>query len=231
MYLIEYAGQTNTQYQIYATRPNIPATKRKYTEYKIPGRDGTLYDYEETVEDITIAVKFGFFCKPELWGAKFRAAKQWLIGSEFGNLILGDDPDVFYKVKNVLIGTAEREVHDIGEFEVSFVCDGCQYIRTGQNEYTPDSVLINPYWTSKPIYKIIGEGECTIDVNGKTMSATVGQNLVIDTDLMLSYRTDGTTQNTNVTGNYEDLYLKNGKNTISISEGFDLKVIPNWRCL
>lgn len=231
MYLVEYAGQTNAQFDIYATRPNIPATQRRVTTYSIPGRDGELYDYEDAVEDIGIKVKFGFFCKPELWGNRFRGAKQWLLGNKQGQLILGDDPDIFYKVKNVIVGTAEREVKDIGEFEVTFVCDGCQYIRAGQSEYDVSEVLQNPYWISKPIYIITGEGICVLSVNGNDMTANIGQNITIDTGRMIAYRLDGTVENTSVTGDYEELYLNPGENEISITEGFELKIIPNWRCL
>ena len=60
------------------------------------------------------------------------------------------------------------------------------------------------------------------------MTATVGQNLTIDTEKMLAYREDGELQNTGVTGDYGDLYLLHGENEISISEGFSLSVIPNW---
>ena len=69
---------------------------------------------------------------------------------------------------------------------------------------------------------------CTLTVNGNEMTANVGQNLTIDTDLMIAYRQDGTLQNTAVTGDYEDLYLVPGDNVISITSGFDLKIIPNW---
>ena len=82
-----------------------------------------------------------------------------------------------------------------------------------------------------PVYKITGNGGCTLTVNGKAMKATVGQNLTINTELMIAYRTDGTLQNGKVTGDYEDLYLLEGENQISITKGFDLKVIPNWRCI
>ena len=63
------------------------------------------------------------------------------------------------------------------------------------------------------------------------MSATVGQNLTIDTDLMIAYRMDGDINNIAVTGNYEDLWLQEGENTISITSGYDLSIIPNWRTL
>ena len=70
-----------------------------------------------------------------------------------------------------------------------------------------------------------------LTVNGNKMTANVGQNLTIDTDLMIAYRTDGTSQNTEVTGEYEDLWLPPGENSVSVTAGFSLTVIPNWRCL
>ena len=48
---------------------------------------------------------------------------------------------------------------------------------------------------------------------------------------MIAYRTDGTMQNTSLTGDYEDLYLIEGENKVSITSGFVLKIIPNWRYL
>ena len=80
-------------------------------------------------------------------------------------------------------------------------------------------------------YIISGEGRCTITVNGKNMTANIGQNLTIDTELMIAYRTDGTTANTAVKGDYEDLYLQPGENQIGITRGFSMEVIPNWRCI
>ena len=69
-----------------------------------------------------------------------------------------------------------------------------------------------------------------LTVNGKTMTADVGQKITIDTDRELAYRKDKLS-NTAVSGKYDDLYLQEGENEITITEGFDLKIIPNWRCL
>lgn len=89
----------------------------------------------------------------------------------------------------------------------------------------------NPYLLCKPVYYVQGEGLCVINVNGKDMEANVSGNLIIDTERMLAYREDGTLGNTKITGEYEDLYLKPGRNRISVSPGFILQVKPNWRCL
>ena len=116
------------------------------------------------------------------------------------------------------------------EFTVNFICEGCQYSIEGQKEITASN-LYNDGYITHPIYKVEGEGECTLTVNGKAVKANVGQNLTIDTDRMIAYRTDGTMQNTSLTGDYEDLYLIEGENKVSITSGFVLKIIPNWRYL
>lgn len=70
---------------------------------------------------------------------------------------------------------------------------------------------------------------CTIEVNGKMVTANVGQNMIIDTERMVAYREDGSLQNTKMTGDYEDLYFRNGEIEVAVSVGFDLRIIPNWR--
>lgn len=231
MYYVEFNDVNNSEIGIYATRPNLPAANRKKTSFKIPGRDGELYIHENSVEDIVISIKFGFYCEQSKWMDYYRKAKKWLLTKISGKLVLSDDPDFFYKVKSVYIGTAERTVKEIGEFKADFICDGFQYLKSGLFEYGKEDVLYNPFSLSKPIYKITGEGVCELTVNGKTVRANIGQNIVIDTEKMIAYRNDGTLQNTKITGDYEDLYLQECDNSISITSGFALKVIPNWRCL
>lgn len=107
---------------------------------------------------------------------------------------------------------AEHTTARIGVFKADFLTlDGLRYLKEGQNEHTAEDVVFNPYEISHPIYKITGEGKCTLIVNGKPMIANVGQNLVIDTDRMIAFRKDGTLNNTAVSGEYENLYLMEGK--------------------
>ena len=142
-----------------------------------------------------------------------------------------NEPDYYYKVRRVQLETAERSCYEMGRFTARFVWARCHDLEAGTQEYTTQQAAENPYHLSHPVYKITGEGMCTLTVNGKTMTANVGQNITIDTERKVSYRQDGTVQNTEVTGWYEDLYLMSGTNTISVTSGFDLSVIPNWRSL
>lgn len=228
---IEYNNIRGSTLKIFAReRPSIPAPRKRRKEITIPGRDGSLYTTEEDYEPTEIPVRFNYIGPPEEWGARWRAAKKWL---SVGNSALkfSDDGGFFYKVAHVELEENERPTEKIGIFQATFITrDGLSYLVDGIEKYDVKDVILNPYIASHPIYLITGEGKCTLTVNGNTVTANVGQNLIIDTDRILAYRENGTLQNTEVTGDFKKLYLQEGENDISISSGFDLKVIPNWRC-
>lgn len=191
------------------------------TSTAIAGRQGQLVSEPTYKSNLTIDVTLSVF-KP--FKPKIDQLKQWLSGT--GTLIFSDQAECFFKVVAIDWGDIDREIRKYGRFSVQFTCTPYKYRSDGQNEYS--QITQNPYALARPIYKITGEGMCTLMVNGNEMTANAGQNLTIDTDLMMAYRQDGTLQNTAVTGDYEDLYLVPGDNVISITSGFDLKIIPNW---
>lgn len=163
----------------------------------------------------------------EEWKLISSKIKQWLTGT--GKLSFSDDSEYYYKVKQVKILKNTREMNNYSKLEVNFVCAPHKYVRSGLFPQTLDNVVMNPYDDSRPIYIIQGNGNCTLLVNGNKMTANIGGNLRIDTDLLIAYREDGTLMSTSVNGDYEKLYLRNGENTIQITNGFSLSVIPNWK--
>lgn len=228
MYNILYKGVNCSRFGIIpARRPSVPAPEIRVTETEIPGRDGVLVETDGCYGTITIPVEFNYLVPSEKWMDAYRKAKRWLTGS--GWLVLEDDQDYMYKVLYVKITDTERTSRRLGNFTAEFTCNPYAYLVSGQQEHSVTDVLYNPYMLSHPVYKITGEGVCTLTVNGNTMSANVGQNITIDTELMIAYREDGTMQNTEVTGDYEKLYLQEGENTITVTSGFEITVQPNWR--
>lgn len=229
-YDFSFCGETGHWYGLrIVRRPDIPAPEEDVEEYDIPGR-GVLMVRKGTYRDIVIPMEANFREKPELWADRFRKCKRWLLGP-VGKLKFSDDYGKYYQVKRVLIMDAEREVRRIGRFTAEFTCAPYQYLEEGDQPRAPEEVSYNPYEVSRPAYQIVGEGVCTLTVNGKTVTANVGQNLTIDTERMISYRQDGEMMNTAIAGDYEDLYLLKGENTIAISAGFTLSVVPKWRVL
>lgn len=211
-------------------RPDIPAPIRRYERTEVPGRDGSIIESDESYEDISIPIAFNYLAKEEEWAETFRRVKNWLYSKGNGWLIFQDDPDYFYKVKNVEIGTNERTSLRVGNFSVTFLCDPFQYAVSGVRFFDLKEEIYNHYDTSHPVYKIVGNGLCSIGMNGKTVKVNVSEHIILDTDRMLAYK-DAALKNPSVTGKYSDLFLIHGKNEIAITKGFEVAIQPNWRCL
>lgn len=223
-----FKNDTCKKHGVYIVRrPNIPAPKRMLTTIQIPGRDGIVVVDDGTYENIEITVEINYMCNANEWHERFRDCKRWLRGNGF--LSFSDDDRYCYAVDFCQIETNERDSVRIGKFTVVFSCKPYQFLKTGLFEMPLKNSIYNQYEISHPIYKIAGEGVCTLAVNGNTVTANVGQNLTIDTDLQIAYRNDGTIMNTAITGKYQNLYLQEGNNDLSISNGFSAKIIPKWR--
>lgn len=228
---VEYNGIRGSAMRIFAReRPPIPAARLRMDEITIPGRDGVLYQSDGGYEPTEIPVTFNYIGRESQWGERWRMAQKWL-SARNSILRFSDDDGFFFRVSKVELDENDHSSARVGVFAAKFITrDGLYYLNSGLRECAADEVTWNSGETAHPVYKITGEGSCTLTVNGKKMTANVGQNLTIDTERMIAYRKDGTLQNTAVTGKYEELYLVEGANEVSISNGFELRIIPNWRC-
>ena len=224
-YDIQYNGGTGKEHLVFLyDYPQISQPAKKYDSYSIPGRDGELIGAGEYKGNLTISCTFSVLHKAFL--PVIRDLREWLSGT--GNLVLSESSETFYRVLKIEYGDIERDLRNYGRFTVNFLCYPLEFLESGMRELDYNELTYNPYILCKPLYKITGNGTCTLTVNGKSVTATVGQNLTIDTERMLSFRTDGTMNNTALTGDYEDLWLPKGTCSISITSGFGLKVIPRW---
>ena len=232
MFYFTLDGEPSFRHKItVAYRPDFPAPEPRYTDTQVPGRDGTLTEFDGTYSDIAVEVQMNYITNPQNWHAAWREVKRYLLKGGIRELRFSDDLSFYYKCKKVALGTNEREFRHTAAFTATFTLAPYEYLTDGKERYPYQVCAFNRYELCKPIYYITGEGMCTLTVNGQEMTANVGQNLTIDTDLQLAYRTDGALQNTEVTGNFDELYLLPGENTITVTDGFDLKIQPNWRCL
>lgn len=228
-YKITYKGQNCHAYKIVPTRrPSVPAPQPRYEQITVPGRDSALIDSDGCMDPITIPVEFNFLSRPEEWAQTFRIAKRWLTGS--GKLHMSDDPEYYYRCLMCAITDSERTAVRIGTFTAEFLCDPYMYMVIGDKPVSDYATLYNPLDLCHPEYILSGSGSATLTINGAQIRATVNGTLTIDTDLMIAYNADKENQSNMISGNYEDMYLNSGKNTISIS-GATLQVVPHWRTL
>lgn len=230
-YFVDQNGAKSCDFHIYFEEyPKIKLGQQKYEKKTVPGRGNVYYEtgtYSDTEIKMTVDVNTVMTDTERM--AAYTRAREFLLGCK--TISFSDAQEYFYKVKYMDLGSVDQYTDDAGDFDISVVCEPGTFLANGTLEYSFADILQNPYSVCHPEYRITGEGICELTVNGVTMSANIGQNLTINTDLMLAYRADGTIQNTEVSGDYTDLYLQPGENTISISNGFELLIIPNWRCL
>lgn len=230
-YDMEYGGELASAHNVSViSRPNIPKAKKRIDYIDIPGRNGSLTKDNDTYEDIEFPVGLNFIDDPNKWGMRERDITEWL---EYANpkiLQFTDDADVFYKVKGVEIGTIDRTSKRIGKLSPTFRCDPFVYYVSGTYPIDNPETLTNTHHPAEPIYTISGTGSAEITVNGHTVGVEVVNSVTLDISRLISYRTvSGVMVNTDTDGDLSGLILSRGENTISVTSGFDLTVIPNWR--
>jgi predicted phage tail component-like protein len=208
------------------TRPSIPPAAEVVEEYDIPNV-GKHYYHTGRVEDIQIPVQCSFVAEPNAFQETAREVSAWLSGSVDHKLIFSDDNDWFYRVKKVTGGDSfQRSLKVAAIFTITFVCEGFAYAKDGER---PSTGFTNYYETSKPLYSLTGNAAGSLMINGKSFAVNVNQNLFIDTERMIAYRSNGDLVNSSITGDYEDMWLPHGENSISVSSGLTLSVYPRWR--
>lgn len=220
---LEFNGRTASSFCVHLyDYPVITPGGKRYQTYSIPGMLGSLISDDLSRDNATIKCTFSVVAEnvhevcQELGG--------WLEGD--GKLKFSDSPEDVYEVLAINNGGIERELRSFGRCTVTFTVLPYAFKLDGY-ELT-ENLNYNPYAMCMPTYHIKGEGVCTLNVDGNTMEANVGQNLTIDSRLMIAHRADGTLKNTSVTGDYSKLWLPHGTNNISITTGFDLKIQPKW---
>ena len=229
---VEFGGIWSSSMQIFSTGyPTIPSSAEKLTETDVPGKDGKLQKGSGTYDSTEITVEFNYIGKESSWNQKWREVKKWF-SQRNTTLKFADDTDYFFKISHVKVSENQRTSRRIGKFSAVFVTkDGLSYLTDGTEKKEISEVLENPGITAHPDYYIEGNGTCVLTVNGNEMTVNVSGNIIINTDLMISYQEDNTNQNIAVSGEYEGLYLQPGLNEISVTDGFSCQVVPNWRCL
>ncbi len=90
------------------------------------------------------------------------------------------------------------------------------------------AVFQNHYSFCRPLYRVVGNGNGYLSVNGRGISMDVERFLMIDTERRIAYW-DSVNMSHMIAGDYDDVCLKEGTNVITLNGGFDLHIVPRWR--
>ncbi len=234
-YYIIYNNKSNEELDIEVVkRPIIPVPIRRFKEIPIEGHDGNYYIDEETYDDITFPIEFNFVENDlDNIRSKVRNIKNWIEDMKDNKLILSDDPSVFYKVcKAELSEITYQNLYEIQNFNINFTVRAYQYLLHGQKEITLQNVLFNHWDISKSVFRIVGNGNCVLNINDIVVNCNVTGQLTINTEFDKILNSSNTLA-IGVTDikKMQDLYLQKGKNIFSWTSGFTVYVTPNWRTI
>ena len=138
-----------------------------------------------------------------------------------------------YRVKKIVIDNTTTTSRTVRHFTVTFTCTGLKYLTTGLNilELTSSGTELNNFgnYESKPVLKIYGSGNITININGNSFTIkNVSSYVIVDSELKECYK-DSTNKGKDMTGEYPVLLI--GKNTISWTGTVTkIELTPRWRC-
>lgn len=209
-------------------RPSIPTPNRNIEYYEIEGRHGTLHE-KKTFSDVELTVTFNLLSEENI-KKSIRQIKAWLLSAD--TIYFSDEDDVYYIVKNTVIGDIENEIEEYGEFEVTFTLDPFAYAKYSLTSVTNQSKkIINPgTFESEPIMKVYGVGNITLTVNSNTVTLKdVSNYIVIDSGMKECYK-GSTRLNNKMSGSF--FVLKRGLNDISWTGNVSkIEVEGKWRYL
>ena len=206
--------------------PSLFIPVKSFEKVNIAGNDKAEYR-AGTYEPITLSIECYLKDRSP---QKIREISKWLNSKSEGKLILGNDPNFYYNARIINAIPINKVINLFGRFVIQFECEPFVYsLEEEVITITTNTEIENKGITvSKPIYKVYGSG-ATLKVNNKEFNIySINDYIEIDTELMECYK-ENISMNTNVKGNYTDLWLEEGKNTIEISGATKVEITPKWR--
>ncbi|MSD84631.1 hypothetical protein GKC32_09490 [Lactobacillus curvatus] len=209
--------------------PDVSVPERDIAYTSIPGRMHGSLTQKLGWKDLTIQCDVACYSFTSIkkllrnvHGLIFDAATLWF----------DDDPDFYYKIKSVKIGSAPIDMQTVAKFQLVFTCDPFIYQNTWLQSYgssfnmNNDSVLdAEPYW------KIYGNGDIQLSVNGMVFKIEkITDYVEIDSQALSVYK-GNTVLDTSMTGDFP--ILKPGINEIKTVSGnvTKIEIDPRWMWL
>lgn len=203
--------------------PEIPTSEEDVELIKVANRSKGDLTIKRGYKDIEYEVRFSFANLPKTEIRK-RMVK-WLKGSK---LETDDEKPYYLVIKKAVLSNIEHG-YDYGYFNVKFTLEPFRYIDQEQVRFTRNHVFYNGgSEVIEPIITLRGTGNMTLTINDKTVSfKDVQAFITVDVERMDAYRYDRKVNN-QMYGDFKDLLLPPGNNTISIG-GSATSAEVDWR--
>ncbi|MGF3113206.1 phage tail protein [Facklamia sp. P9177] len=151
-------------------RPFIPTTEREVVHHdNVDLLDGGLTEFGALKNrQLTLNVNI----LEENLKPKLREFKGAFLNKRSFNMIFGDDPEFYHRVKSAKIGDIENEFYQKGAFNIDMVLDPFEYYKYLNITKGINLVEVNNRGTyhALPIIKIKGIGDVVLKVNDLSMT-------------------------------------------------------------
>lgn len=217
--------------------PLITHSEIRHDTFTIPGRDGDLFSKDTYRGNASVKVSFDLATTGAVgnYTTAMNKVYQWLQGT--GNLIISDEPGVFYEVKKVMITTDQRDIVSYGHLEAEFIVYPYKFLIETYPS-TEELTIVNNYDECMPLFFLNrgssgSESTLTFSVNGNEMSVICPANasaVYVDTRRQIAYYTySNANYETQVTGDYKKMrFAANSTNTLTKTGFSTLTTTPRW---
>lgn len=211
--------------------PDIPTTNIEYETIEIDGSENLTKI--KGLKDIEISFDFAYKTSQDEYLMKKSRIDNWLLSATSKYLFYSSDEDKTYKVKQVKITETKSASRRIKRFTATFTCSGLKYMTSGLKQITAatSGTILNNFATyeSKPLLKIYGEGNISININDSNFIVNnVNSYVIIDSEIKECYK-DNTNKGRDMTGDWPVFSI--GKNTMSWNVSITkIEITPRWRC-
>lgn len=242
-------GESSTRYAPLILPGEANAPQPKYYEYdEVIGKDGRDRVFENVYNEYTDQYSF-YFLEEEKgqWGNQWALLKQWLYGFNTNDkkIVFQESTSLewFKYLSKVEIESADRSVKKVGIAKVNFTFAPYEYAIGGLYPYNLAEIEYNSWYRCEPTYILanqdgtgksvmismsndVGDYEVTFSLPGLCEAQVSVRDGVIrcykggELESVLSY-----------TGNLKNLIMEHGVNVVTVTDGIDVSIIPNWRRL
>lgn len=215
---IDNEAVTNGVYLKSVSTPTTP--KYVYTSTMIPNTDTTLYATAGLQDKLITAVFSIYANSRQEKRQKIKELVKGWFGNTPGQLILGDDPDVFY-VARVLDEIQEVEAEGHTEVTVQFLASPTKQslVETTHNIAQATASKVITYtgdYKALPIIELTGTGTVGLSVNGSSFSVVLANETVfVDCKELIVHNATYVNKIDKFTGNF--IELLEGNNTITLT--------------
>ena len=234
-------GLDSSDYGIYfQSRPDIIVPERKVEEIESFAVDGVvLYDEEPTYKEVEADWVFTMIAsEDETREEKRQMLYEWFTRTRYVKMIPYFDDEKYWEFR--IIGTprfANRyymSEHQLATVRVS-IKPWKHKVSLKPIAITKGQTLRNPYASKAlPLIKIIGDGDCTLTINGKDFKIeNVSENIWLDCKTLNAYKeVAGVITNENSKITFVDYpILGFGQNAITWTGDHTIEIEPRWRTL